>query len=274
MFVILNVKASGRKKVKRGRTVDTVREYFTGGNDRFYIVDVLDSAQGVNWEEVAAFLGKHRKTVLLDRQYDFPKDSPLTRFEPKEFRNILIFNTVSMIFKELYLSGFRIRCCINDPAADCVPHLEKIVKYAAQTHILTENKFRFFAETEYLYNYYGAGITVSEKALADNDTIIIDTDNSFRYLGKGILFSSNGGGYSPLDIDGFGNIKALCPAYIAAVDFLGAVQQFNHADTLKDACLHSFLKNGTPVSVISAINDIKKHLWANAKSEKNTIFYV
>lgn len=274
MFVILNVRSSGKKRIKRGQTVSRVHEYFTQGNQRFYIAEVMDSAQGVNWEEVSTFLGKHRKTVLMDRRYSLPSDASLKRFEPREFRNILLFNTMSMILKELYLSGFRVKVCINDPDA-LYPHLtEKIVRYAAQTVIVTKNKFKYFPETEFLYEYYGAGITVSQRCDVSDTTLILDTDGRFPCTGKGLLFSAGMYGHTPLDVDGFGHLKALRPSYIDMLDFLGAVHKFNRCDALADAVLSSFLLNGNPLSVSGAVTDIKKYLWKNSESEKSTIFYV
>lgn len=274
MFVIINIKPSGKKRVKKGRTVDKVHEFSTKDNERFYIVDVLDSAVGVNWDEVSLFLGNHRKTVLFDRQFDLPRNAPVQRFEPTEFRQLLLFNTASLIFKELYLSGIRIKCCVNDTAAECPHLLEKIVKYSAQIVVVTSNKFRYLAETEFLYDYYGAGITVANHAEVSEDTIILDSDNSFNYSGKGILFSSNGAGFSPLAVDGRSSLSSLCPEYIDKIDFLAAVHKFNRCGELSDAVLSAFMYNGTPVSVGGAANRIKNHLWKKTESEKSTIFYV
>ena len=64
MFVILNVVSSGKKKTKKGKAVRKVSEFRTNGGERFYIVDVNDSANGVDWDEVAAFIGKHSSRVL------------------------------------------------------------------------------------------------------------------------------------------------------------------------------------------------------------------
>ena len=71
MFVIINIVETGKKKIKRGKTVSSVRDFHMSGGERFYIVDVCDSEKGVNWDDVSYFIGKHGKRVLMDENFSF-----------------------------------------------------------------------------------------------------------------------------------------------------------------------------------------------------------
>lgn len=273
MFVIINVKASGRKKIKRGKTVDRVFEQTTENGERFYIIDALDSEKGVNWDEVSYFVGGNRRSVLLDRSYALPEFSKLKRFEPYEFSNILLFNTVNIIFRELYLSGCRIKCFIIDKNGD-FPHLaEKAVRYASETTIVTDNKFKYLNEAAWLYDYYGASLTVSDCASADDGAIVIDTGKTSGYSGKGVLFSLDRG-FSPLEPDGFYFLKSKCPPYIDIRDFFGAALEYNKETSLLDASCGTLLSNGSPVTAAQAAESVKKILSRFAEAKKSVTFYV
>lgn len=274
MFVILNIVESGKRKVKRGKTVNNVRDVQTSCGERFYIVDVCDSEKGVNWDEVSYFIGKHSKKVLMDRHFAFPEFSPLTRFEPIHFKNVLLFNTLEMILREMYLSGIRIRCVINDPYALYASHLSKIVRFAAQTTVVTENNFRYFSEISDMYTKYGAGITVTDSIpISDEKTFILDTAGSFENKNKGYLFSAKKTIY-PLSVDGFNHLKSLCPAYIEPVDFLGAVYEMNRDKSLADASCACFMYKNEKCTVSEMIADIKSNMASVSECSKSIIFYV
>ena len=274
MFVILNIVESGKRKIKRGKTVNHVREVSTTGGERFYIVDVCDSAKGVNWDEVSYFIGKHSKKVLLDRQFSFPEFTPLVRFEAMHFRNLLLFNTLELILREMYLSGLKIRCIINDPLALYSSCLSKIVRFASHTTVVTNCDYRYFSEVQGLYNEYGAGVTVCDKApVADAGTFIIDTSCSFESDDMGYLFSVEKG-IIPLTVEGFSHLKVLCPSYIDSIDFLGAVYEMNRDNSLAQAFCADFLFYGERKSVSEVMSELKKQLSASFDSNKSIIFCV
>ena len=274
MFVILNIVESGKRKIKRGKTVSQVREVSTTGGERFYVVDVCDSEKGVNWDEVSYFIGKHSKKVLLDRQFCFPEFTPLVRFEAVDFKNLLLFNTLELILREMYLSGIKTKCVVNDPGALYSSCLSKIVRFASHTTVVTDCDYRYFSEVQGLFNEYGAGVTVSEKApIPDAQTFIIDTAGSFENNGKGYLFSVTEG-ITPLTVEGFNHLKVLCPAYINCIDFLGAVYEMNRDDSRASAFCADFLFYGERKTVSEVMIDIKKQLNASFNSDKSIIFCV
>ena len=274
MFVILNIVESGKRKIKRGKTVSHVQEVSTSGGERFYIVDVCDSEKGVNWDEVSYFIGKHSKKVLLDRQFSFPEFTPLVRFEAMHFRNLLLFNTLELILREMYLSGLKIRCIINDPLALYSSCLSKTVRFASHTTVVTNCDYRYFSEVQGLYNEYGAGVTVCEKApAADDGTFIIDTSCSFENNGKGYLFSVSEG-ITPLTVEGFSHLKVLCPSYIDSIDFLGAVYEMNRDNSLAQAFCADFLFYGERKSVSEVMSELKSRLSTSFDSNKSIIFCV
>lgn len=274
MFVILNIVESGKRKVKRGKTVDNVREVQTSCGERFYIVDVCDSEKGVNWDEVSYFIGKHSKKVLMDKQFSFPEFTSLARFDSVHFKNVLLFNTLEVVLREIYLSGIRVRCTINDPSALYPSYLSKIVRFASQTTVVTENNFRYFSEISNIYTKYGAGVTVTDSIPhSDEKTFIIDTSSDFVNESKGYLFSAKKS-IRPLSVEGYSHLKSLCPAYIEHIDFLGAVYEMNRNKSLEDACCSGFMYNNEKKTVSGLISDIKRNISTAYDNNKSIIFYV
>ena len=275
MFVILNVIGSGKRKVRRGKTVDQVYEYSTGNGERFYIIDVLDSAKGVNWDDVAYFTGKHGKAVLLDRRYALPEFSPIGRFEPLHFKNVLLFNTLNSILKQLYLHGERIRCRLYDPEGLYAAHLPKLVRFACETTVVTNKDYRYFAEADSLYCDYGASVRITrEKPTEDDAAIILDTVGSLRRTDRGCLFSVAENGFTPSKTDGLQDLKTLCPPYIDPLDFLGAVYEKNHDRRPGSALCRTFRLGDQEITVPELTEQILRHRNENTGRARSIIFYV
>lgn len=274
MFVIINIVETGKKKIKKGKTVSSVRDFHMSGGERFYIVDVCDSEKGVNWDDVSYFIGKHGKRVLMDEKFSFSEFSALERFNAKKFRNLLLFNTLEIVLREMYLSGIRIRCVINDPRGLYVHNLSKIARFSAQTTVVTENNIRYFSEICDMYAKFGAGITVTDVIPeADEKTFVIDTTGELDFCGKGYLFSPVKG-IRPLNADGFSHIKALCPSYIDTIDFLGAVYELNKDESLDCACCSSLFFKNRKCSVSEMTDEIKCDVSAFFDNNKSIIFYL
>lgn len=272
MFVIINIVETGKKKIKRGKTVSSVRDFHMSGGERFYIVDVCDSEKGVNWDDVSYFIGKHRKKVLMDENFSFSEFSNLERFNAKKFRNLLLFNTLEMVLREMYLSGIRIRCVINDPKGLYDRNLSKIARFSAQTTVVTENNIRYFSEICDMYAKYGAGITVTDvMPQTDEKTFIIDTTGELDCCDKGYLFSPMKG-IRPLDADGFSHIKAMCPSYIDTTSFLGAVYELNKDKSLESACCSLLFFKNKKCSVSEMTDEIKSEVNAYYDNNKSIIF--
>lgn len=274
MFVILNVVNSGKKKIKKGKTVRKVSEFRTSGGERFYIVDVNDSETGVDWDDVTSFIGKHSARVLAADNISFNKECALRKFSGAKFSNILIFNTLGIMIKEMYLSGLRIKCYINDPKGNYAFLLSHIARYSAETVVITKNEYRYFSQVQALYNDIGAGVVITDRIKeAESHSIIIDTDNTFDYHGKGILFSSSRG-IMPGKTDGFDDIKRLCPSYINENLFLAAVNEFNYEKRLSRAYCSTFFKNCEEIPVSEIIENMKYRIASSPDRRKSIIFYV
>ncbi|MCD7827149.1 MAG: hypothetical protein LUG85_01235 [Clostridiales bacterium] len=273
MFIILNFLSVSARKIRRGKTVDRIREIRTGGGERFYILDVLENQKGVNWSEVENFVGAWGRSVLIGEGYSLPQSSSLRKFDCTPFKCLLLYNTASLILRELYLSGCRMRCVVNDTGGKYAVQLEKIVKFSAETTVVTMNSHRYFDECRRLFTEYGAGISVAEScgSIGEND-IVIDTDGD--YSGGGIVFSPTGNGFTPLYTDGFNDLKALCPPNINALDFLGALYIKNNEIRLDSAACRMMLKDSVPYSVDNIISDTRANFERSADSGKSIIFYV
>lgn len=275
MFVVLNVKSSGKRKIRRGETVDKVHERQTGRGERFYIVDVLDSERGVNWDEVSYFIGKHSKHVLLSRDLLFPDYSLLKRFEPADLKNVLLFNTLGNIFKQMYMYGYRITCYVYDPKGKYASLLPKTVRYASETIAVTNSAFRYFSVSSAVYSDFGASVTVTDKAeITDKAAVIIDTVGDFDYKGTGMLFSVGDNGITPECVDGFDNFKKLCPDYIDMLDFLGAVYTRNREKSLASAVCRTFSRNDESLSVNDIIKELSELKNKHLENSKSAVFYV
>ncbi len=274
MFVILNIVSSGKKKIRKGKTVQKVTEQRTSGGERFYVVDVSDSENGVDWEEVAVFIGKHSSRVLVPEQICFNENCKLKKFTDEKFSNILIFNTLSIIIKELYLSGLRTKCYINDKKGQYAYLLPLVARYSAETVVITKNEYRYFSQIQAIYDDIGAGVVITDCIKEpENHSIIIDTDKTFDYHGKGMLFSSSHG-FMPGKTEGFDDIKMMCPPYIKENLFLAAVNEFNYEKRLSRAYCSSFFRNSEEISVSELIEYMKTQIYASADRYKSIIFYV
>lgn len=249
MFVVVNVKESGKRKIRKGRTVDKIHEYFTSGGERFYITDVLDSSAGVNWAEAAAFIGRHCGHVLLDKRIILPEDCPVQRFCAHKYKNVLLFNTVGLILRQMYLAGCRPSCYINDPIGKYACLLPEVARFSAQTTVITDKGFLYYPVVSSLYAQIGAGVTVTDKAEnISSDAVIIDTDGSMN-ISSEQLFSVCANGIMPKYADGFNDLKSLCPPCIDSIDFLGAVYEFNRDKRLENSFVRIFSQNNNDISV-------------------------
>lgn len=249
MFVVINVKDSGKRKIRKGRTVDKVHEYFTSGGEKFYITDVLDSGVGVNWNETAAFIGRHSNHVLLDRRIILPVDCPVQRFTAQKYRNILIFNTVGVILRQMFLAGCRPQSFIYDPDGEYSFLLSKIAQFSAQTTVITEKNYFYYSHVSELYTQYGAGVTVTDEiGSIPSDAVVIDTQGDMKCTSD-MFFSVSDNGITPKYADGFNDIKAMCPPYIDSVDFLGAVYEYNRDKRLENSVCRIFMHNDENFSV-------------------------
>lgn len=274
MFVILNVVSSGKRKIRKGQTVRKVSEHQTGGGERFYVVDVCDSETGINWDEVAAFIGRHSAGVLADRSLYLPAEACVKRFSTEKFCNILLFNTMNIVLKELYMSGFRTKCYVNDKSGKYSFLLPGIVRYSGETVVVTNNEYRYFSQIHSLYDEMGAGVTLTDKPCEpESHAFIIDADGTFPYNGKGILFSATAG-LKPCTADGFDEIKKLCPDYIEMNDFLAAMYELNRERRLSHAFCRTVARGNEEMSVFELIQELKLRISASPDRRKSIIFYV
>lgn len=274
MFVILNVVSSGKRKVRKGQTVRKVSEYQTGGGERFYVVDICDSETGINWDEIGAFIGRHSAGVLADKNLYLPADSGIKRFNTEKFFNIILFNTLNIVLKELYLSGFRTKCYVNDKSGKYSFLLPGIVRYSGETVVVTGNEYRYFSQIHSLYDDMGAGVTLTDKTCEpEAHAFIIDTDGTFPYDGKGVLFSATAG-LKPCAIEGFDELKKMCPEHIEINDFLAALYELNRERRLSHAFCRTMSRCDEELSVFELIQELKLRISASPDRRKSIIFYV
>lgn len=272
MFVILKVEQTEKRRIKKAKTVSNVRFVNMGSGQCFYEVEVISGERGVNWHEVSSFIGNHGKNVLLPENTIIPEAAPVRRFCANKFKNILIFNTLELVLRELFFLGNRIKCVVNDPDGLYSAEIEKIVKYAARTTVVTNNEFRYFTQIRAIYSHYGAGITLTDSLdVTQDDTVIIDTTGELGKV-RGVLFSPVGG-MKPMIVDGFDHIKAYCPPYIDQLDFMGAIFEMNRNAGLGDAFCRSFVCENTKYTVYETAKMIAG-IKDGESINKSIIFYV
>lgn len=258
MFVVVNVKESGKRKIRKGRTVDRVRECRTSGGERFYIADVLDSATGVNWNETASFLGRHSKNILLNKKIFLPENCPVKRYDALRYRNILIFNTAEMILRQSFLAGCRSECVIFDRDGKYGFLLHKAARFAFHTTVVTKKEYLYFSAVSSLYKSIGASVTVTDEiAKIPPNVIVLDTDGMCN-MASDFLFSVRDNGITPKYAEGLNDLKALCPEYIDSVDFLGAVYEYNRDKRPENATVRIFSNNGENITAAEIAQDLIK----------------
>lgn len=274
MFVVLRLVESGKRKVRKGQTVRKVTEHQTGGGERFYIVDISDSETGVNWEEVAAFIGRHSSRVVTDQALFLPEESALKRYSADKFLNTLLYNTMSIILKELYMSGFRTKCYVNDKDGRYSYLLSCIARYSGETVVVTDNDYRYFSQIQSIYGEFGAGVTITDDNCApETHAFVIDADGTYPYKGKGILFSAKAG-IMPYSVEGFDDIRRMCPGFVNVNEFFGAMYEMNREKRLSHAFCRTVLRGNEEMTVWELVQELKLRISASPDRRKSIIFYV
>lgn len=273
MFVILKIVQSEKKSIRKGRTVNDVRLIKMTAGSCFYEVEAIAGEKGVNWQEVADVLGRHSSNILLADDVILPEECSVKRFCADEFRNILIFNTLELIFKELFFMGERVSCIINDPTGKYASYIGKIVRYASRTTVVTDNEFRYFADIRQMYSYYGAGVVLAtEIGELRSDSIYIDTAGTLN--AQNVTVFSPSAGFSPYLVDGHSDLKAFCPSYINQTDFLGAVMSLNGEKALRQAVCRTFGTAEKSFTVYETARYIAMQKNGCSACDKSIIFYV
>ena len=272
MFVILKIIRTDKRRIKKGRTINSVRIVNTGKGQCFYEIEVLSGEEGIAWSEVVNLIGRHSRNVLVPEGYIPPADAPVKRFCSNEFRNILLFNTINHVFRELFYLGGRAVCVVNDPDGAYAQYLCRIVKYIPRITVVTENEFRYFPHIRNIYSDYGAGITLCDSVeKTDRNSVILDTTGTVSSCGRTVFSPVNG--FSPGRPDGFDEILGFCPDYINQTDFLAAVYRFNRMTELDGALCRTFLSAGRSFTLFETARHIL-NLSENADVNKSIIFYV
>jgi hypothetical protein len=102
---------------------------------------------------------------------------------------------------------------------------------------------------------------------------VIDADGNFEYKGSGILFSRVAG-IIPGIVEGYDDIRRLCPSFIDNNDFLGAVYEMNREKRLSHAFCRTMLRGNEELTVWELIQELKLRLSEYQDSRKSIIFYV
>ncbi len=274
MFVVLNVIDTGKRKIKRSKTVLNMRETLLDNNDKFFVVDVAQTQRGINQNDVENFLGSYSKKAVMNGYASKLLGGSVKPFVPDLFFNVLLFNTVAVMIKELYLCGMRTKCYINDPSGEFALMLSDIVRYSAQTVVITQNEHKYYPCVQTIYSDMGATVTITKKSKQiPTDAILIDTAGTM--FGGGALTFSTKNGIAPSEISGFENLKQLCPDFIDENIFLAAVYELTrNSDTLSEAFCCTLNMGGTKISLQDLIHIAKQKIYKGVYSEKSIIFYV
>ncbi len=274
MFVILNAVKSERRKIKSSKVILGVKEYFLDSRNKFFVVDVAQTENGVNWRDVKKFLGTHSDKVLFGKNINPPSDGSLKNIDTSEFFNVVLFNTASLLIKNMYLCGLRAKCYVNDPKGNYASLLKYIVKYSAQTVVATENEYKYYPFIRSVYADYGAAVTVSAGvAIPHGNAVVVDTAGGFC-SGSALNFSLHGG-ISPSEIDGLDKLKQLCPPVVDENSFLAAVYSYSNSEfDLSSAFCSHVNMGGTKISFNELAYIAKQKISAMTNSKKSIIFYV
>ncbi len=272
MFVILKIVRTDKRRVKKGRTINAVRIVNTGKGQCFYEIEVMSGEEGIAWNEVVNLIGRHSRNVLLPDGFYLPDEAPVKKFSSNEFRNILLFNTMNHVFRDLFYLGGRVGFVVNDPGGDYAQYLCRIVKYIPRITVVTENEFRYFPHIRNIYSDYGAGITLCDSVeKTDRNAVILDTTGTVPSCGRTVFSPANG--FSPGRPDGFDEILGFCPDYINQIDFLAAVNRFNRMTETDNAVCRTFMSAGRSFTLFETARHML-NLCENTDLNKSIIFYV
>ncbi|MEG2396468.1 MAG: hypothetical protein RSB11_05465 [Oscillospiraceae bacterium] len=198
------------------------------GGAPFFIVEVINGKNGLDFPRVASILGIGAKCIILENNVKMPNNKYLKEFEPKKLSNIMLFNSGKQLISKCEKPECERICAVIDPSAELVSRISQLVPMTSILKIITNSPGKYEKAAADILEDFGLPIiiTQSEKMLDDCDFIISPFKNenniysecitikykkqqSIRVKGEGITLPNEYREIMPPNIDEFKFAAAL-----------------------------------------------------------------
>ncbi len=247
MFVVFNMIQPEKGLLKRRRQK---KEISRNGihiirSDKclpFFILDVLDGKNGVDWKTVAAECGRYATRVIAPKNLILPDESGLKRFAPASMNSLLIFNTAKETIKKAAIPPDKFSITLTDRSAAFTSRISELLPLSSQIRVVTAYPQRYAAVCAEAFNEFGASVMIrsayEETSLPDavictdgNVTAAMKNAAVFTVKGKAggkLVFWGNGTELLPVHSE-------ILPDIINPVDFAGALTELCGCGDYKNA---------------------------------------
>lgn len=198
----------------------------------FYILEILDGKNGIDWSLTAEKCGRYASRVIAPRSISLPDNSGLKRFVPISVNALLVFNTALKVISESNLPADRICITVTDRNAVTPSRICEILPFASTVRIITSHPERFARAAADAYANYGASLVIRNKYEPEKTPeIVICCDGAvLSSMSEAAVFTAkrNFGGkvrFCGNSIELSDYHKELVPPDIETVDFAGALTE-------------------------------------------------
>lgn len=128
-----------------------------------YMLVTLRSER-VNWDKVAAALGRAARFAVMPRTLELPEGCPVRRFEPESFLSHLLLNTCIDTIRQTKLPLYRKIVTLVDSNGRYADYVPELLCHCITVVVVTAAQERYSAVSERMMEELGAGIVVTDSA--------------------------------------------------------------------------------------------------------------
>lgn len=198
----------------------------------FYVLDILESKKGIDWESVSSECGRYASRVIAPRDVILPDENGLKRFVPVSMNSLLIFNTAAEIIRKASLPPDSFSISLTDRNALHPSRVCELLPLASCVRVITAYPERYAAACAHALEEFGATLIIrpayEETSKPD---IVICSDGAVTAAMRNsavFAFRRKTGGriiFSGSETELLQKHTEILPENIDSVDFAGAVTE-------------------------------------------------
>ncbi len=247
MFIILKTvqPANGffrKRRQKKNTELSEPVSYPTDNGLPFFILDVLEEKNGIDWNLVEEKCGRYVSRIVAPRNISLPDNSRLKRFVPTVSNGILIFNTAADTIKKAELSPEDFSITVADRNASLCSEIQRLIPLASCIRVITSRPERYASICQSIYDDFGASVAVrTAYEISGKPDIVICCDGATSpAMENSAVFSFRRSVYGRLKFFGSGlklseKHEGLLPENIDSSDFASAINELCASTEYKSA---------------------------------------
>lgn len=201
-------------------------------------INVTLRRKKLNWKKIVRILGDNKK-ILCEKNFKFPKDLNICRYESNKLNAILCKNAVLKILKisEPYIDKEKFKVVIYDPFGRYFDFLGQLIAYFRNIVVITDNKENYTKEQINLLREFGVSILITDnRDWTYNSNLIISPGqileplqvsfNSIVFTSKSPKYHLNGRIYDKYEINSDNDYIKLKPFNLDDNYFLNVIYDY------------------------------------------------